>query len=101
MNITCEFETDLCNWEVQTTDFEIEFLWKRKNPQEISEVGNEGPDVDHLGDPAGYFIYLSANHKLTEKPFKTNLNSPYLVGKDHPLECLYFVFSFQVSKEVF
>lgn len=99
-NISCEFTEDLCNWEAESTDTEGHFIWSRKTATELAQEGASGPPKDHLDDENGYFMVVSAEHDLQAEPYRTRLLSPFLVGQDHPIECLEFWFSRAVSQSI-
>ena len=96
-NISCEFASDLCQWSVESTDTEGNFIWKIKTAEELAQEGAAGPPEDHWNSVTGHFMIVSADYDLQAEPYRTRLVSPYLVGQDHPIECLKFWFSRAVS----
>lgn len=97
-NITCTFETDLCNWDFHSTAPADIFTWTRLRGVDLSNQGLPGPSVDHLESNEAYFIHVSSKVDMPDDPdpFKTYFTSPYFVGYDHPIECLSFWFSLEV-----
>ena len=56
-----------------------------------------GPSSDHLGNLERYFVYASPSMSGSYfKPHQTYLRSPYLIGQEHPVECLKFWFTMKV-----
>ena len=49
--IKCDFELDLCRWQASTEDETNKFIWTRFTSTEISDLGFDGPGLDHAGFP--------------------------------------------------
>jgi hypothetical protein len=96
-NITCDFSRDFCHWEAQTNDPEGHFIWRRRNGREISQDGISGPPKDRWESDESFFLHVSTNRAHTEERVNTAMISPYLIGSEHPVECLTFWFSRTVS----
>ena len=96
-NISCDFSQDLCHWEPTSGDQSGRFIWTRKNGEELGQEGAMGPATDRLDSATGYFVFARAAPDLPIEPFTTLLASPYLIGSQHPIDCLSFWFSMSVS----
>jgi hypothetical protein len=115
--IRCEFETDYCQWEVETSAESQNFAWSRMNAEGLEELAIQGPPYDHDQFRNHFFVLASANENtkqiLTSSelvntgskpvlagglPYRTTLlQSPFLKSQEHPDECLEFWFFLQVN----
>lgn len=89
--ITCNFETDFCNWQRLPETAESTFAWVRNNSDGLSKAGIENPGGDRGGNKAKYFA-IASNMVPANSPADAtaDLISPYLKGSDHPVECFGF-----------
>jgi hypothetical protein len=47
----CDFEQDLCGWELLPSPPDFPFTWNRTTGQKLSDLLIEGPRGDHLDRP--------------------------------------------------
>jgi hypothetical protein len=75
------------------------FFWNRINSESIDHDVMNGPNEDHLGSKENFFVFITAEHTESEQNVYANLQSSFLIGKQHPEECFKFWFEYQVRKK--
>ena len=98
MLIRCDFTTDFCKWEIGASNEESGFVFQRTTSKLLADDKIPGPESGHSGDENDYFAYATTHGTADfQHDFATYLQSPYLIGSQHPEECLEFWFEYPVS----
>ena len=97
MLIRCDFSDDYCNWQVGASNEESGFIFQRTTSLLLADEDIFGPEYGHSGFEDDYFAYVTTHGTADfQHDFATYLQSPYLIGSQHPEECLEFWFEFPV-----
>lgn len=56
---SCEFEESECRFEITSTAEASNFIWKRRNPNEIESEAIPGPSLDHSENSNSFNLFKS------------------------------------------
>ena len=93
MLIRCDFSADYCNWQVEASDEASGIIFTRTNSKVLSGDDIPGPELSHSGKDDDFFVFVTTKN-TEETGFGTMLESPYLIGSQHPEECMEFWFEY-------